>query len=73
MTNEQYNAYRVGRQFLIVAGTGFEDTLRANYTTGVLPAGSYELVVSNQDAWLFSRTVTVKADMKWNVTILPKD
>jgi hypothetical protein len=73
MPEEHYEAYRRDQQFFIVAGTGFEDTRRANYTTPPLAEGRYELVVSNKDAWLFSRTVTVKADMRWDVTILPSD
>lgn len=71
MSEEHYEAYRRDQQFFIVAGTGFEDALRANYTTPPLPEGRYELVVSNQRAWLFSRTVTVTAEMAWDETIQP--
>jgi len=71
MTDEDYEAYQRGAPFLIIAGSEFVNTRRTRYTTGTLPAGRYEIVVSNQRAWLFSRTVTVTAEMAWDETIQP--
>jgi hypothetical protein len=73
MTDESYEAYARGDRFLIIAGSEFANARRANYTTPPLPEGRYELVVSNQGAWLFSRTVTVQVDMEWDVTIPASD
>jgi hypothetical protein len=69
MTDADYDAFQRGDAFLVMPGSEFVNVRRAGYTTGRLPEGRYELVVSNQRAWLLSRTVTVKADMTWETTI----
>lgn len=56
-----------------VAGTVFGDTLRASYETDPLVEGPHTLVVSNRGAILFSRTVTVLAEIRWEQPIPAAD